>query len=410
MKKIILAGLLSYGLLTGTAAAQQSPHGKLDVPCLDCHTTSSWEMAADAKFTHESTGFPLEGQHRFLECRSCHRDLVFAAEGQSCLSCHTDIHNSELGTECMSCHTTTTWAVPDMRRKHQQTRFPLVGRHLDAECESCHENATARRFASTSTECISCHRADFTATMEPSHVEAGFPVDCANCHRVTASVWNGSFDHSLTAFPLTGAHRALICSECHENNSFRRLPTDCFSCHDGDFSVTVSPAHATLNFSHECLACHTTAAWQPATFDHNQTAFALTGKHTATPCADCHKDGNYQLAFTDCYACHQPDYAGVVDPDHVTPNFGHDCTPCHTTTAWSPSTFNHDAAYFRIYSGRHRGRWATCATCHQNPANYASFTCISCHEHSEAETAGHHGNVGDYIYTATSCYSCHDDA
>ena len=407
MKKMMVVVLLA---LAGPAPAQQSPHGKIDVPCMDCHTTSSWEMSADARFKHESTGFTLAGQHRFLECRSCHQDLVFARKGKDCLSCHTDIHNSELGADCVNCHTLTIWAVPDMLQKHQQTRFPLVGRHLDAECESCHENTAGRRFASTSAECISCHRADYTATLAPSHVVVGFSVDCAACHRVTAAVWDGSFDHNLTSFPLTGAHRALICAECHTDKRFGELPTDCFSCHDNDFNATVSPNHATSGYSHDCLICHTTIAWSPAMFDHNMTGFALTGQHVTTACADCHTNNSYLLTYTDCYQCHQTEYAGVADPNHATANFGHDCTPCHTTTTWTPSTFNHDEAYFRIYSGRHRGKWASCSTCHENAGNYVSFTCISCHKHDKAETDTHHGSVRDYIYNATSCYTCHRNA
>jgi hypothetical protein len=478
MKLFLLPALILLG--AALCAGQQSPHGDLSIPCQDCHTTTSWQMRADAKFDHASTGFPLVGQHRFLECTSCHAALVFAGTKKNCLTCHTDIHNSELGQDCMRCHTMTSWTVPDMRQKHQQTRFPLVGRHLDADCESCHENATPRRFASTSTECISCHRTEYMATMEPSHAAEGFPVDCANCHKVTSPVWKGSFDHDVTSFPLTGAHKAVACSECHTGNRFGKLPTDCYSCHQTDFMTVASPNHAAGGFSHACLSCHTTAAWKPATFDHNSTGFpltgkhattpcedchtngnyqlayancyqchqadytsavnpdhqaggydhncllchstagwtpatfdhsstrfALTGKHATTPCADCHTGGNYQLSYTDCYQCHQTDFASVTDPNHVAANFGHDCTPCHTTTAWLPSTFDHDGQYFRIYSGRHRGTWPGCATCHDAPADYAVFTCISCHEHDQGNTDGHHSGVGNYIYSRVSCYSCH---
>jgi hypothetical protein len=540
-------------LFPAASFAQKSPHGKIGIVCADCHTTTSWKMSADAKFDHASTGFTLAGQHKFLECRSCHAGLRFEGTKKECLTCHTDVHNGELGLECIRCHTLSSWVVADMRQKHQETRFPLVGRHLSAECESCHNDATPRRYASTSPECVSCHREDYAATLEPSHAVEGFTIECATCHKVTSAVWKGSFDHNLTAFPLTGAHKALICSECHVGNTFGKLPTECVSCHDDDYRAVLSPNHLSGGFSTACLSCHTTVAWKPATFDHNATRFALTGKHvttpcedchvngnyqltytdcyqchqpdyagalnpnhaagafdhncstchtttawqpasfdhnktrfaltgkhtttpcadchvndnyqltytdcyqchqpdyagalnpnhvagaydhncatchttagwspasfnhnttrfaltgkhTATPCADCHTNGNYQLTYTDCYQCHQPDYVAVTDPNHVVPNFGHDCTPCHTTTAWLPSTFNHDGQYFRIYSGRHNGQWPSCATCHDAPADYKVFTCISCHEHNQADTDGHHGGVRNYIYSRTSCYTCH---
>ncbi len=404
MKALFLTALL---LVAASGFAQQSPHGRIAYACLDCHTTTSWAMRPDAGFRHEATGFSLAGQHRYLECASCHRDLTFTGAKRDCLSCHTDVHNSELGSDCLRCHAMTSWTVTDMRQKHQQTRFPLAGRHLAADCESCHGDASPRRFASTSPECVSCHRDEYAATMEPSHAAQRFSVDCAACHRLTAPEWKGSFDHAATAFPLTGAHRAVGCAECHAGNSFGKLPTDCFSCHEPDYALAAAPNHVTGGFSRDCLSCHTTAGWKPATYDHNQTGFALTGRHTATPCADCHTDGNYQLTYTDCYQCHQAEYASAIDPNHVVANFGRDCTPCHTTSAWTPSTFDHDGQFFRIYSGKHRDQWNACADCHDAPADYGVFTCISCHRHTPAETDGHHAGVRDYIYSRTSCYTCH---
>ena len=137
------------------------------------------------------------------------------------------------------------------------------------------------------------------------------------------------------------------------------------------------------------------------------TGFPLTGAHTSINCQSCHVNGNYQLTYTDCYACHKPDFESPTDPNHVAPNWSHDCTTCHTTTAWLPSTFPHDANYFRIWSGRHRGYWTSCYTCHTDPANYAVFTCFNCHTHDKAVTDSHHTSVSGYTYTSSACYSCH---
>jgi hypothetical protein len=35
------------------------------------------------------------------------------------------------------------------------------------------------------------------------------------------------------------------------------------------------------------------------------------------------------------------------------------------------------------------------------------FTCISCHDHSQGNTDPRHTGVSGYVYSATSCYSCH---
>ncbi|HKJ42494.1 MAG TPA: hypothetical protein VKA27_10400, partial [Sunxiuqinia sp.] len=96
--------------------------------------------------------------------------------------------------------------------------------------------------------------------------------------------------------------------------------------------------------------------------------------------------------------CHQPDYNNSTDPNHAAANFPTDCESCHTTNDWKPSTFNHDAQYFPIYSGKHSGRWSSCATCHTQPTNFAIFTCVtsSCHTRAHNQDQGSDG-----------CYRCH---
>jgi uncharacterized paraquat-inducible protein A len=83
---------------------------------------------------------------------------------------------------------------------------------------------------------------------------------------------------------------------------------------------------------------------------------------------------------------------------------------CHTAVTWSGATFDHDGPYFPIYSGKHRGEWDTCSDCHTIPADYAEFTCIACHEHSnQQEVNSDHQGVSGYHYDAHSCYTCHPD-
>ena len=40
-------------------------------------------------FNHFSTGFPLEGVHRNVECSSCHLYGIFSGISSSCTSCHS---------------------------------------------------------------------------------------------------------------------------------------------------------------------------------------------------------------------------------------------------------------------------------------------------------------------------------
>ncbi|HUL42996.1 MAG TPA: hypothetical protein VLY03_01425 [Bacteroidota bacterium] len=399
MRKLLLAMLF----LTGTAYSQESPHGPITIACEACHSTDSWLMRPDATFDHTSTGFPLDGQHRTVQCRSCHENLHFTAQSPDCASCHTDVHRQELGSNCLQCHTTASWKIADMRQKHQSTRFPLIGRHTIVDCEACHQQASSYRYAGTPIECISCHKADFEGATSPNHVASGFPVDCKQCHKVEAMNWGGSFDHNLTGFPLTGAHRTIICSDCHHNNVFTHMPTDCYSCHAATFASAVNPNHVSGGFSHDCQTCHTTIAWQPATFNHSATAFPLTGAHVSLACQECHVNGNYQLHYTGCYQCHSSNFQSATSPDHVGGAFSHDCTTCHSTNVWQPSTFSHSSTAFPL-TGAHTS--VTCQSCHVS-GNYAlHYTdCYQCHQADFTQTNNPSHVSGNFSHTCTTCHT-----
>jgi hypothetical protein len=135
----------------------------------------------------------------------------------------------------------------------------------------------------------------------------------------------------------------------------------------------------------------------------------LTGAHSliAKDCAACH-NGTYINTPKTCYGCHTTDYKNTTNPAHLAAQFPTECTSCHTTSAWAPSTFNHDSQHFPIYSGKHKGKWVKCSECHTSPTNFAVFSCIICHEHSSKTSVdGDHRGVNGYTYTGTSCYSCH---
>jgi len=485
---LLLAGL-GLGLDAGAQVATvNQPHGKINIPCSDCHTSKAWSpLRLDLKFKHETTGFALLGQHASLNCKSCHASLKFTGASRECTACHADVHDGTLGKECTRCHSFQAWRERSkMQAMHQASRFPLLGLHQRVSCENCHTRqgttqfvnlplqcgvchqqdyeATTNpnhraagfamrcemchssmivgwvaasgslsgfdhnrtrfalsgahaatecskchvngRFAGTPMDCFSCHQADYQRTTNPNHVAGNFSQDCRTCHS-TAAWQPATFDHNRTRFPLTGAHLAVVCSQCHVNGQYSGTPTACFSCHQVDYQRATNPNHVAGNFSQECSSCHTTAAWQPATFDHNRTRFPLQGAHVTTACTQCHLNNRYAGTPTDCFACHQADFQRPTNPNHVTLNFSHDCTVCHTMTAWLPATFDHDSQYFRIYSGKHRGKWQSCATCHVNAANYKIFECIFCHEHNQTKMDQEHRNRSGYQYNSQSCYRCH---
>jgi hypothetical protein len=365
-----------------------------------------------ASFDHNTTAFKLTGAHLSASCNRCHANGVFAGTPVQCVSCHQQnyasaanpVHSPGMSNDCAPCHTTTGWRPSSFN--HTSTNFQLTGAHGAVLCKQCHKNGV---FAGTPAQCAGCHQAQATAVVSPSHT--GFSADCATCHTTTA--WKPStFAHTRTNFQLTGAHVAVACNLCHKNAVYAGTPTTCgnAACHLPDYTSAANPVHGT-GFSTDCIACHSTTAWRPATFDHSKASFPLTGAHVTTQCALCHKNGIYTGTPNTCgnAGCHLTQYNATMAPSHTAAAFPLECQVCHTTTAWKPSTWDHDP-YFPISAGsRHSpGRWNACADCHTVPTNYTSFSCIDCHAHSTRSIVDeHHREVAGYSYTSAACYHCH---
>jgi len=389
--------------------AQNPPHqqGSFPLDCLLCHSVNAW---LGAKFDHAAIAhFPLTGVHASLACVACHVGGRFAGTPSACVNCHqADLQSATnpnhlaggFSTDCSQCHNTTTWTTATFDH-NAISGFPLLGAHATVACAQCH---TGANFATAPRTCDGCHLTDYNQTTNPNHAQAGFPTDCSLCHS-TIDWTSATFDHSKTTFPLTGAHVATPCAQCHVNNNYTTVATNCDACHLTEFNQTTNPNHAQAGFPLNCALCHSTTNWTTATFDHSKTAFPLTGAHVSVPCASCHVGNNYTTVPTDCYSCHKADYTGVQNPNHVASGFPTACTQCHTTTTWAGATFNH--TWFPIYSGTHAHVWTTCADCHLDSSNYNSFSCTSCHTHNEAATDPIHRNVRGYSYAPTACYQCH---
>jgi hypothetical protein len=371
--------------------------------CESCHTMNTW---FNAKFDHlKVTGYSLTGAHATLPCAACHINNVFKGTPATCYACHTsDFAGSnnpphvQLGLphDCSTCHSTIDW----LNAKFDHALFanyPLTGAHATLTCAQCHTN---NNYTSTPTACYSCHQTDFNGATSPNHASAGFPTDCTLCHSTNA--WSPStFNHSTGAFPLTGAHIAVPCAQCHTNNNYTTVPTDCYSCHKADYTGTTNPNHVTAGFPTTCATCHNTSSWTTATFDHNNTAFPLTGAHITVPCVQCHVNNNYTTLSTTCYGCHQADFTGTTNPAHVAAGFPTDCTLCHTTSTWTTSTFNH-ASVFPL-TGAHAT--VPCAQCHTNN-NYTTLptTCYGCHQ---ADFTGTTNPNHIAVAFPTTCDTCH---
>jgi hypothetical protein len=328
--------LTCLGAPAGGQQTTSSPHGALAVECAACHRPESWTaIRIGPGFDHARSGFALEGAHAQSPCRACHVSLDFRGTRGECAACHEDVHRAELGPECARCHTPRSFLDRTaMVRRHAQTRLPLDGSHLLADCRACHATAGLGRltFVAQPVRCEECHLARY-ATAVPDHRAVGFSTECAQCHS-TVDWARARFDHAQVGFPLTGAHRPLSCDACHRNFAFTGGSVACVDCHRQDFDGTTDPNHAAGGIPTDCAACHGTTTWDGARFDHDARWFPIfSGKHQGRwqSCSDCHVSPGDFSQFT-CAQCH--DQTRMDDKHREIPGYGPtpaDCLRCHPT-------------------------------------------------------------------------------
>jgi hypothetical protein len=383
--------------------------------CDQCHDTTNW---MDATFNHSTTGFPLTGLHTVppRQCTDCHVNNNYNLTTTACVSCHLKDYqgttnpnhvSSNFPQTCDQCHSTSTWLNATFN--HNTTGFPLSGAHTvpPRACTDCHVN---NNYNLTTAACVSCHQTDYNnATSPVNHIAAAFPTTCETCHDTV--LWtDATFNHTSTGFQLTGAHTVppRLCTDCHVNNNYSLNSTLCYSCHQKDYTGTTNPAHASAGFPTTCEVCHDTTVWTDSTFNHNNTAFPLSGSHTVPPrqCTDCHVNGNYTTLPTTCVGCHQTDYNNTTDPGHsAQPQFfPTTCQTCHNTTAWTGATFNH--TQYTRFPVTHGNANSVCSTCHTSANDYSVFQCTGCHGGNNSKNFSH-PNVNGYVYNSINCYQCH---
>ena len=394
------------------SALSPVPHAGFPTTCETCHDTVQW---TDAKFDHSTTGFTLTGMHTVppRQCADCHVSGNYTLSSTACVNCHLkdfqgttnpNHASANFPQTCETCHDTTNWM--DATFNHNTTGFQLTGLHTvpPRACTDCHVN---NNYTLTSTACVSCHLKDFQGTTNPNHVSLNFATTCDTCH--TTAGWSpATFDHTTVNFPLTGAHTVppRACADCHTNNNYNLTSNTCVSCHLKDFQGTTNPNHVAGGFAQTCELCHNTSAWQPASFDHSQSGFPLTGSHTVPPrqCADCHINNNYNITVITCISCHQTDFNNATTPVPHT-GFPTTCEQCHDTVLWTDGKFDHSTTGFAL-TGLHTVPPRACIDCHvNNNYNLTSAACVNCHlKDFQATTNPNHVSAN----FPQTCDTCHD--
>jgi hypothetical protein len=324
-----------------SACHTDAHRGALGPTCSRCHTTASFTTINRTSFDPDRTRYPLRGRHTEVACEKCHDfsggHVASKPAFATCSACHTpDPHagTATLGgrlVDCASCHTVDGWRPSTFTvAQHRATRYPLEGKHQQARCSGCHvSTAGAGRGGAVvamrpTTDCVSCH-------VDPHAKPDARCTDCHDLRGFRPSTVDVAA-HAHYRFPLTGAHRAVACAECHKE--LRRVPAPstllavarwtgaplqfaapangCAGCHQSVHGTQF----AARPDRGACESCHDTDAFRPARgFDHNRdTRFSLKGAHAAVPCEHCHRstrsaDGTLMVVYrpvsTACEACHR---------------------------------------------------------------------------------------------------------
>jgi hypothetical protein len=368
-------------------SCHKDPHaGRFGTACQKCHSVNEWKGFDRKAFDHKVAKFQLTGKHAAVVCEKCHtgtppkwQPLQFA----TCDSCHADPHKAQFKPKpCTACHDVNGWEVAADKMRVAHPKLSLAGGHAAVKCETCHDRGNDKP-PSKGSACQSCHA--------PVHL-AKFGNRCEGCHGSIR--WaglpeaTGRDNHGKTRYPLAGKHAGVACADCHPKSKpqakrFRNLAfATCGGCHADEHNGEFAKGSGG-----ECAQCHTINGFAPTTFGvtlHATTAFALEGKHLATPCGSCHTAArprkNFAVVKRACADCHANPHGTQFAKEMGQSG----CATCHTPVDWHQSKIDHSI-------------WPLVGT-------HAQTVCAACHGEQKkgAEPAAYRG-------VPRACEGCHDD-
>ncbi len=191
-----------------------------------CHTGAqtsknvSLGSPAPVPFNHGNPG------HTKQLCIACHASLVHGgafgvvdvppSSMANCFTCHTNgptdcsyCHRAPHPNRgpCQSCHNLGAW-TGGKNFAHPQ---PLVGKHAQISCQTCHTKGVAVK----PDGCITCH----------GDQHNGLP-NCVNCHRLKG--WSPStFVHPQEGPHVPGGEERLQCNACHPSGFGQKAGCPC---------------------------------------------------------------------------------------------------------------------------------------------------------------------------------------
>ncbi len=402
------------GLSRDCSSCHGDPHrGQLGTNCRQCHNMNEWKKPSG--FDHSKTKFPLTGAHVRVACLKCHKPVngdiktvkYVGLAFDKCAACHNDPHHGAFKAGCDTCHNTSQWKELQVAGfgahfDHSKTKYPLLGKHAQVHCETCHHGQDFSQPLAHD-KCTDCHkdahRGQFIARKDGGPCEACHTVDGFKPSKF------GVVEHASTTYPLEGKHAAVQCAKCHlpagQDTIYKIKATRCVNCHQDIHKGQFAQASS---YGNQCESCHTVKGFTPSTFTlarHNKTHFPLMEAHLAVACNDCHQAKKptgsaspvpYHFADLSCTTCHEDPHRNqfaermkVVGADKE--QLG--CRACHSLKTWTDiERFDHSTTAFALL-GSHR-----------------AVSCISCHRPPNMETTMHNVN---FRSAPKQCDGCHED-
>lgn len=215
------------------------------------------------------------------------------------------------------------------------------------------------------------------------------------------------FDHNKTGYELTGKHKLIDCSDCHNHKyikdqnlskekTYLGLNRNCISCHEDVHQQTAGE---------ECSKCHNTTSFiNQIKFDHDKTVFPLIGSHKTLNCTDCHKKAISVKSTVVRFVSNKNPLCTDCHIDIHKNKFGQNCLTCHNFNSFRTNTkqkFDHSRTGFELI-GKHQ--FIDCKKCHigklTDPLKHNK--CNDCH------TDYHRGEfVKNNILS--DCKDCHTE-
>mgnify|MGYP001183618111 CR=1 FL=1 len=138
--------------------------------CDKCHSLKEgFTVSLYTLERHQTNAFKLDGAHMATPCSECHmveKKWKFRNIGTTCTDCHDNPHEKRFQqngvTNCERCHITDNWSPEKFN--HNETKFPLEGKHKEVACISCHfttyieKDKTKTNYTINRFECIDCHQ------------------------------------------------------------------------------------------------------------------------------------------------------------------------------------------------------------------------------------------------------------